>query len=290
MRMYNPEMNPFLPLVAHTGHTALKCPPDWQWDSTHTRCHGLLLWLIVQGHGAIATPDRTYALRAGDCFVLRMTERNFGTHDPRTPLVVHAVHFDFLTPDGAVLTPSYAELPRYRHTNQSTLLSQLMDQSLTQLTHGDMPRAVHWLRSALLLIDDVDRHPYPRTLSVKQAAQVDHICQMIRTAPEQHYTLADLARHCRCSEDHFSRLFRQYTNTTPAQFIIHARIAEAKKLLLFTENSVAEIAELLGYSSPYFFSRQFHQQVGVPPTAFRAGKPDGAAPATRGPRQSPPAP
>ncbi len=265
-------MYPYSLLNLYTGHTALKCQLDWNWDSDINPWSGILLWLVVQGHGTLVTPDESYQLQVGDCFTLRNTERVLGTHDSRNPVVVRAIQFDFLTQDGDVWTPSYSDLPRHRQIYPNTLLCEVMDRSLRHLEAGDTRQAAHWLCSALLLIDEVDRCPNSNTLTVKQSTQLDDLCRRIREAPETSFILADLARQFQCSEDHFIRIFRQYTQMTPVQYIIQARINEAKKLLLFTKNSVAQIADLLGYSSPYFLSRQFRQVVGVPPAVYRTGK------------------
>ena len=45
----------------------------------------------------------------------------------------------------------------------------------------------------------------------------------------------------------------------------------ARELLLTTRLSVQDIAETVGYTDPYYFSRQFRRVNGVSPRAFRDG-------------------
>lgn len=52
--------------------------------------------------------------------------------------------------------------------------------------------------------------------------------------------------------------------------IIEARISRAKHYLISTELTLAEIAELCGYSSTAFFIRQFKTTVNKSPTEFRS--------------------
>jgi AraC-like DNA-binding protein len=261
-------MDLFQSLECYGGHNALKCPPDWRWQSRQNGWSGLVLWLIVQGQGEIAAPDRVYPLRAGDCFVLRMREAHFVTQHVNHPLVVHCLHFNICDGTGRVVEPEFAALPRYRRVANSALLSMLMDLALE--AHGQRPLAEHWLRSALLLVQQADASLRERPcIPVEQAAQIDAICRCIEEQPQVWYTVDDLARRMHCTTDHFIRRFRQYRRMTPGRFIIHTRIEEAKKLLRFTNAGIAQIAALLGYDNPYFFSRQFQHLVGISPSSFR---------------------
>ncbi len=49
-------------------------------------------------------------------------------------------------------------------------------------------------------------------------------------------------------------------------------IALAKKLLLDTALTVAQIAETLTFSDEYYFSGLFKEKVGVPPSVYRKGE------------------
>jgi len=67
----------------------------------------------------------------------------------------------------------------------------------------------------------------------------------------------------------FIRNFREYTGTTPAQYILTLRISNAQTLLKSTDYSITEIASIVGYDNPFYFSRLFRKQNGVSPSEFR---------------------
>ena len=56
---------------------------------------------------------------------------------------------------------------------------------------------------------------------------------------------------------------------TPMQYIISIRIANAQGLLEATDYSINEIARIVGYDNPLYFSRLFHKQKGLSPSQFR---------------------
>lgn len=67
----------------------------------------------------------------------------------------------------------------------------------------------------------------------------------------------------------FIRNFKEYTGSTPAQYILSLRIANAQALLENTSYNVTEIAAIVGYDNPLYFSRIFKKQSGMSPSAFR---------------------
>ncbi len=67
----------------------------------------------------------------------------------------------------------------------------------------------------------------------------------------------------------FIRNFKQYTNTTPMQYIVSIRITNAQVLLETTNYNITEIGSIIGYDNPLYFSRIFRKQKGVSPSEYR---------------------
>ena len=67
----------------------------------------------------------------------------------------------------------------------------------------------------------------------------------------------------------FIRSFRQYVHTTPMQYLVERRMANAQMLLETTSYNIAEISTLVGYDNPLYFSRIFKKQKGMSPTEYR---------------------
>lgn len=70
----------------------------------------------------------------------------------------------------------------------------------------------------------------------------------------------------------FIRNFKKYTGTTPMQFITSIRITNAQMLLETTNYAINEIARIVGYDNPLYFSRLFRKQKGCPPSHYRKRK------------------
>jgi AraC family transcriptional regulator len=82
-------------------------------------------------------------------------------------------------------------------------------------------------------------------------------------------SLRTLARSAWLSPFHFHRVFHRLTDSTPARFLAAWRIAEAKRRLAYSEDSVTDVCMHVGYASLGTFTSQFTRVVGVSPGRFR---------------------
>lgn len=82
-------------------------------------------------------------------------------------------------------------------------------------------------------------------------------------------TVAHLAEHAGISPEYLSLLSKQCLHCTMTQYIIQQKIFEAKKLLRFTNKSLAEIANLLCFSSQSHFQNHFKKIRGITPSEYR---------------------
>lgn len=99
----------------------------------------------------------------------------------------------------------------------------------------------------------------------------------------EHWAVADYARALSISPTHLSRVTRAATGRPASRVIEDRMIREARRNLVYTSLQISQIAYLLGYNDPAYFSRFFTQATGMSPRDFRnrinAG-PQAAEPAT----------
>lgn len=70
-------------------------------------------------------------------------------------------------------------------------------------------------------------------------------------------------------EVHFRRLFKEVYSISPVKYLNILRIERAKDLLKVKGTPISEIAELVGYSSVYYFSSIFKKETDETPTQYR---------------------
>lgn len=100
----------------------------------------------------------------------------------------------------------------------------------------------HWLLSALNFLE----HHYQRKLTVDE-----------------------IASHCGMSVSHFNKLFKEYTQLSPYDYLMQIRIKKAKILLESTDDSIKQVAYRVGYPSVNHFISRFREQFGITPQQYR---------------------
>ena len=112
----------------------------------------------------------------------------------------------------------------------------------------------------------------------KTTAKVDNtrIAEEIDKATmyfNEHYSeeicIDEYARIHNMSTSWFIRNFKQYTGVTPLQYILNKRIYNAEALLQNSQYNVTEIAYIVGYDNPLYFSRIFKKIKGLSPSEYR---------------------
>ena len=83
-------------------------------------------------------------------------------------------------------------------------------------------------------------------------------------------TVEQVAGACYCSESSIAHLFKQQLNVGVNAFIIGERLAIAKRMLVHTNLTVAEIALQCGFGSNKYMTGTFKRKLGVTPTEYRA--------------------
>ena len=86
-----------------------------------------------------------------------------------------------------------------------------------------------------------------------------------------HWPVARYADALAVTPGHLSRVCRRATGASATAVIRERLIREARRLLTYTNLSVAEVAYELGYTDPAYFSRVFAQVNGAAPRQFRNG-------------------
>lgn len=82
-------------------------------------------------------------------------------------------------------------------------------------------------------------------------------------------SVGELARLASLSTSHFAALFKASTGSGVVEYVRRLRSARARELLITTDASIADIGVSVGYSDPFYFSRQFRLVNGTSPSDFR---------------------
>lgn len=82
-------------------------------------------------------------------------------------------------------------------------------------------------------------------------------------------TLSKLASEVGYSPTYLTTLFKKETNYSPMSYFSHLKILKACEFLDYTNMKVKEISFNLGYTDPYYFTKDFKKKMGISPRNYR---------------------
>lgn len=251
--------------VERFGRT--RVAPDWALQERVVEEHYLTFFLretaqlVVPGYRGTALPMTAMILPPG--------MPHHVVPDPRAPFTFYHWRFQLLPFQGdrQITLDRAGAIVRFHADALLPLFEAAYDEWIAR-----RPNRLLRLRALLLAIlsemlrdDEIARGtglPYSQRRLIITTAET-HIVE------GRPLTARTLAASVGLSPDYFTRIFSRTFGVAPKSWILQQRIRHAALLLTESSLSVSEIADRLGFSNPYLFSRQFRKIIGVSPRAYR---------------------
>ena len=278
--VWQQELDPDFPLAV------LEYTTQGDRDRMHWHDH-LEIALVLEGRGAFLFGRRAMPAEAGDVFFIDNSQPHVALADPGGSLRLLLVLFrpeliagpgcreldlGYLAPfrvDGrtasarirggsplaAELAPVLRELRETwerRQPGERHLLDATLRRALGLAIRDRCPSAGPAARAA------ADRREQIRPV----LAYVDRHCR-------ESITLDDVAGVVHVSPSRVRHVFKDVTGVGFKEYVTHVRVAEAKRLLLSTDLSVAEIARAVSYTNLHQFYRVFYRSCAMSPGEYR---------------------
>lgn len=193
-----------------------------------------------------------------------------GTQDVPADVQLLVGHCTFGSPDAALLV---SLLPQLIHVRGERRLATLVE-LVTEEARGQRPaRDVILAHLLEVLFIEALRCSATQTAPAgllrglgdeRLAVAIRHMHEH----PDQPWTVAQLAREAALSRSTFFERFKQALGMAPMAYLLTWRMALAKKLLRGRDDSIAEIAQRIGYSSVSAFSVAFTRYTGHTPGRY----------------------
>lgn len=104
---------------------------------------------------------------------------------------------------------------------------------------------------------------------VKSDPRIQILVDYLTVNPQKNLNRDEMCEMCGLSLCTLRRLFKQQTGKTIYEFVKENKMMYAAHLLVTTQEPISEIGYQLGYESPSYFGKTFHNIFGVSPQAYR---------------------
>jgi AraC family L-rhamnose operon transcriptional activator RhaR len=237
----------------------------------------LQMILILDGKGEFMAGERTIPIRGGEWFLIRAGE----THGLRARTLMRTLDVKFRVASGTLEKDlrSAALFLTSRDPGIATRLERIRAEG------EHKPPFYRELCSVLLteilfLYLRQDRRAAPEdslpaddTGAAALASAHDQLLgralAFIRSRYKQPLTVSAIAQAARCTDRTLRLHFQAALQTAPLAFLQRHRVAQAKALIQYSDYTLKEIAEQVGFQTVHHFTRHFKAIEGRSPAVWR---------------------
>lgn len=233
------------------------------------RCDTWLLLLTMEGCGYLCMEGREHLLGAGSAAILAPEQaREYGV-PPGGSWEFYWIHC------GGICEPMLEHLRAARPAvfpmgaRQREIAAAI--EELLLLKNRQAPQfEAHASRIVGQVLHELLLGYQPGRSAPREA--VRQLMSRLETGYGQPLSLKAISSELYLNPTHLTRLFKAQTGVTPQEYLKRVRIMKAKEMLRYTEWSVGEIAQRVGFTHPSNFIHQFRRAEGVTPAQYRNGR------------------
>jgi len=137
----------------------------------------------------------------------------------------------------------------------------------TENNHDDILYAI--LDLLLLSCENLYPHSQMSTIKSKSNILVKNFLVYIEENYQNNLRINDYAQKLKITPNHLTQVVKQITGKTSVELLHEKIVVEIKRLLIHTNLSLAEIADMMHFDDQSYFTKYFKKYVGKSPLQFR---------------------
>ena len=240
------------------------------YKKVHPNYPGHKLLLCLRGSGFVRVNGRDWAVNRGDLAWIFNDNDNAhwpADNSPWEMLWIRVVgpHLeDVYRVMTTVGSPVFTGINSRKAESAFKRLFKILDQRPIA-----MEAAIHAEVAQILKLLFEARHDANPTAQSEIPQSLRKPLEAMRLRFNEQLTVEELAQMAAMSVSSFHRQFKAATGTSPIDWLKRERINQAKKRLLETDLTIAEIADQTGYYDQFYFSKDFKRMTKLSPTEYR---------------------
>lgn len=222
-----------------------------------------LLVYVLSGGFYLEAEDKRLTVEPGQTVVACLKGPHKYYSDEQNPCEILWMDFN-CTADKMEPVTSLTSLPyAYSCPENFQRMKEFVDQYVNNAFFTEVQQSAALYQLLLSGVDRLQREDagVQSTLPEIENHIIHHIGEKI--------TVEDLARVMHLSATRFLHLFKERYGVSPIQYVIRRKLDRAAYLLLYSDLTVTQIGEQLGFSSQSHFSALFAKKWGCYPSQYR---------------------
>lgn len=222
---------------------------------------------ITHGTGQFSVESETFNVKANDLIILNPTTVHTEVSNPSKPLEYIVLGLEGIQFEaenrGCILLDSSA--------HKSDL--HLYFNSLAHEMKREQPYQSFVCQNLLNIIFTIILRNEAFAISLATGPSLSRECSIAKKYIDNHYneniTIETLSSLVHLNKYYFAHNFAKQFGASPINYLIKRRIDESKHLLANTNYSLSSISQIVGFSSPSYFSQAFKRSTNTTPQEYR---------------------
>lgn len=230
-----------------------------------------VLEYVRGGKGHIECDGKKYTVGAGDFYLLNRLHSHYYCSDKDDPYSKIWINVGGRLADGLInaygLTEGVTVVP---NSSTEPIFLRMAD----LLSTADAENADAVMTECAKLLCDLIITAATEYRSVQRAtvSTAERIKDYLDSGLSYNVSLDDIAQHFFLNKSYIISIFSEKYGFTPKQYILQRKMQAARTMLEENMYSIAEISDILNFSSSQHFSSLFKKREGVSPDEYRRGK------------------
>ncbi|WP_312996631.1 helix-turn-helix domain-containing protein [Leclercia sp.] len=269
-----------LPSGISLTHSDVRVLQPYETTSRHSS--PLYVLVVLEGCVTLTLSGEVYSVRPGMAFSARLSEQQAMSARHDADIALKTLSFGVYPDDARRESLLASLLAQWEKLNAPTFVWQVPDFVLAGIQHARQRERSSLSRQ--LLLEGVMYQLLGHGLHLREQqgtalaavssgehARLEQIRHLLEQAPEQDYTLAQLAARAAMSPSSLRSKFRQAYGCTVFDYLRDCRLAQARRYLL-EGHSVQQAAWMSGYQHATNFATAFRRRYGVCPGTIRSSR------------------
>ncbi len=231
-----------------------------------------LIHYITKGKGSFRVGEHLYELKRGQGFLICPDAVTFYQADKKDPWHYYWVGFNGEKAAQFLKEANLSEenpILSYRKDGFFEEQFEKMCKVKNVDKNGELMGLGYLYILLSALIECNTKQDSLKTSGNKQKEYVKQVLDFICTNYASKITVTEIASVIGLNRSYLSSIFKETTQLSIQEYIVHYRISKAKELLDKKELSIGDISRSVGYTDPLLFSKIFKKVNGVSPLNYR---------------------
>jgi len=228
-----------------------------------------LIHFVLKGQGIYKTPENVFKLNAGDAFLIRPGEVTYYEADQKNPWSYAWVAFDGSDSINILMEHNFIDnhlITKIINNKMERIITLLMEiTTIFEKTAYDENELLGYFYLIISCIEKSNRI----NVSDYDKKYLEKAIIYIHNNYSYKINISDVARHVGINRTYLYRIFIQYENESPKQYLMNHRLLTAKSMLEHTNYNITEIALSSGFHDTSSFCKYFQRIETMTPLQYR---------------------